>query len=99
MVNWDYLARYSFFLFAVLVFRHFREVKTSKPQGFFLFSVLPLLGLIILTSFTKRVYANWPLPIYLGLALFLVNLIHTKPRLLESKEKSIKLAIFSKHSS
>jgi 4-amino-4-deoxy-L-arabinose transferase-like glycosyltransferase len=39
--------------------------------GLLLWSILPLLTLCVLTSFTKRVYANWPLPAYIGAAFLL----------------------------
>ena len=35
--------------------------------GLFIFSTLPLLVLLVAVSFTKNVYANWPMPLYLGL--------------------------------
>lgn len=60
-------------LFVVLVRRCRSAVTavTNFPEiQFLIWTVIPLLVLCVVTAFTKRVYANWPLPAYLGL-LFL----------------------------
>lgn len=54
-------------LMAVLPAGWRRWREGDETAGLLLWSSLPLLILCILVSFTKSVYPNWPLPVYLGL--------------------------------
>lgn len=46
-----------------------RTADRTQASNFFLYSCLPLLFVCILVSLTRRVYANWPMPIYINLLL------------------------------
>ncbi len=56
----------------------FRE--GDARAGFFLWSSAPLIVLTIGVSWWKRVYANWPLPIYIGGLVLLVHIIMLRKR-------------------
>ena len=45
------------------------------PAGLLLFSSLPLGALVCGLSLTKRVYANWPMPFYIGALLLFTHLV------------------------
>ena len=47
--------------------------KGDTAAGIYLFSSLPLLVFVVLVSLTKRVYANWPMPIYIGALLLFTH--------------------------
>lgn len=54
----------------------YREWKSDdRVAALLLFSSAPLAIFVALVSFTKRAYANWPLPIYIGGLLLLAYLI------------------------
>jgi len=66
-------------VFAGLVFALYRGISVWRrgdiAAGVFLFSALPLTVLVIGVSFLRRVYANWPLPIYIGALCLFLHLI------------------------
>lgn len=66
-------------IFAGLVYAMYRGVDNWRrgdiAAGVFLFSALPLALLVLGISITKRVYANWPLPIYIGALCLFIHLL------------------------
>lgn len=61
--------------FVLREFRTFRTALCREQARVLLVSTLPLLIFVVLISFTKRVYANWPLPLYIsGLLLLALKL-------------------------
>lgn len=56
----------------------FRE--GDARAGFFLWSSAPLIVLTVGVSWWKRVYANWPLPIYIGALALLVHIVLLRKR-------------------
>jgi len=61
-----------FFGLCYAMFRGYQSWRRGDlAAGLLLFSCAPLMAFVIGISLTKRIYANWPLPIYIGaLALF-----------------------------
>ena len=49
--------------------------QDDRLAGLLLFSALPLATLVIALSFTRRVYPNWPLPLYISGLLLLTHLL------------------------
>ncbi|MFN8390762.1 MAG: glycosyltransferase family 39 protein [Bdellovibrionota bacterium] len=49
--------------------------KGDITAGLFFFSCAPLGIFVVVISLTKRVYANWPLPFYVGAILLFVHLL------------------------
>jgi hypothetical protein len=50
--------------------------RGDEVAGLYVWSSLPLAVLCIGTSFVRRVYANWPMPIYIGGTLCLARLVY-----------------------
>jgi undecaprenyl-diphosphatase len=49
--------------------------RGDASAGLFFFSSAPLGVFVLLLSLTKRIYANWPLPLYIGALLLFVHLL------------------------
>jgi 4-amino-4-deoxy-L-arabinose transferase-like glycosyltransferase len=45
-------------------------------SGLYCFTGAPLIAICFYVSLTKRVYANWPMPIYIGGLLLVTHLVH-----------------------
>ena len=56
----------------------FRE--GDARAGFFLWTSMPLIVLTVGVSWWKRVYANWPLPIYIGALALVVHIVMLRKR-------------------
>ena len=56
--------------------------------GLLLFSCAPLAAFVVGISLTKRIYANWPLPLYIGALALFVHLL-TQHRISWTKNKRI----------
>lgn len=68
-------------LFCGMIYAFWRSISTEKKDDLYLrylnFSCLPLGFLVVIVSLFKRVYANWPMPIYVSGLLVLAHLICT----------------------
>ncbi len=76
------LALVSPVIFCAICYSFYRGIalwkKGDLKAGVFLFCSFPLFVFILLVSFSKRVYANWPLPVYVGGMLLLIYLIYQR---------------------
>lgn len=61
-----------------LVFGWKRFRLNDRVAGFLLFSALPLLALCVFVALTKRVYANWPMPVFISAVLLLAYQVRTE---------------------
>lgn len=50
--------------------------KGDSVLGLYASSVVFLAGLCVVVSTTRRIYPNWPMPMYLGGVLMIIHLIH-----------------------
>ena len=65
----------------------------DREAGLFMWTMLPLVALCLVVSLTRRIYANWPMPLYLSGMLLLVHLV-SQSNLFKNKIKNIKQAHF-----
>jgi len=70
-----------------------QSAALSPKAKYFLSLTLPLAVFVLIVSLTKRVYANWPLPLYIGGLLLLLDLIANKNQALEKRRAWFKPAI------
>ena len=54
---------------------------------------MPLLVIVIVVSFSKQVYANWPMPAYIGALLVSTHLLSERKWPLSHAKKTIALAV------
>ncbi len=67
--------------------------KSSRVERFLLCASLPLALLVVVVSFTKRIYVNWPLPVYIGGLLLLAGCLEKEGMLAKRLRRFFRPAV------